>query len=103
MPKGKPYSPELKTKIVLSMLREDKTVNQIASENSLDPKRIVEWRNQFLKTCSSIFSNHPAEERLRALKQESEEREEKLIKQIGELSVKLNWAEKKIKEFGFDD
>jgi len=103
MPKGKPFSAEIKTKVVLETLREDQTINQVASKYDLDPKRITEWRSQFLKSCNSVFSNHPAQERLRELQAQSQEKEDLLIKQIGELSVKLNWAEKKIKELEFDE
>ena len=42
------YSTELKTKIVLEVLKGDKTINEIASENNITPKNIQNWKSIFL-------------------------------------------------------
>ena len=42
------YSAEFKTKIVLEVLKGDKTINEIASEYNIIPKNILNWKNIFL-------------------------------------------------------
>ena len=46
------YSAEFKTKLVLELLKEDKTLTQIASENNITPKNIQNWKKIFLDKCS---------------------------------------------------
>jgi putative transposase len=42
------YSAEFKVKIVLEVLKGEKTLNQIATENNILPKNIINWKKQFL-------------------------------------------------------
>ncbi len=101
--KRRTYSPEFKTKVVLETLKGNETVNQIASKYEIVPNMISEWRSEFLRSSSLIFEKQSSEKRYQDLKKEYEKKEEKLIQQIGELSVKVNWAQKKIKEAGLND
>lgn len=101
--KRKSYSAEFKTKIVLETLKGEETVNQIAARYEILPNMISTWRTEFLKSCSMVFEKKDAEKRYHDLKKEHEKKEEKLIQQIGELSVMVNWAQKKIREAGLDD
>jgi len=103
MSRGKKYSAEFKAKVALEALKEEETINQIASRFEVHPNNVSNWKNLFIKSSSSIFQDHSSEERFKKLKQQSQKKEDELTKQIGELSVKLNWAEKKIKELGLSD
>ena len=38
------YSTELKTKVVLEVLKEEKTLNEIASANNINPKNLQNWK-----------------------------------------------------------
>jgi putative transposase len=42
---GKNYSPEFKAKVVLELLQENKTINEIASKYGILPKSLMEWKN----------------------------------------------------------
>ena len=103
MPRGKKYSSEFKAKVALEALKEEETINQIASRFEIHPNNVSNWKNLFIKSSSFMFQDHSSEKRFKELKQQSQEKEDELTKQIGELSVKLNWAEKKIKELGLSD
>ena len=103
MPKGTPYSAEFKKKIVLEVLRVDYTISEIAVKHRLHPNRISTWKVQFLKSCEQVFRNSSAEERLKELEKSQNKREEDFLKQIGSLTVELNWAKKKLKEAGLGD
>lgn len=45
------YSTEFKTKIVLEVLKGDKTINEIASANNITPKNIQNWKNIFISNA----------------------------------------------------
>lgn len=101
--KRKSYSAEFKTKVVLETLKGEETVNQIAAKYEIIPNMISSWRSEFMKSCSMVFEKNDAEKRYQDMKKEFEKKEDKLVKQIGELSVMVNWAQKKIREAGLDD
>ena len=42
------YSTQLKTKLVLEILKEEKTLNEIASANNINPKNLQNWKKLFL-------------------------------------------------------
>jgi len=42
------YSAEFKTRVVLEVLKEDKTLNEIASANNINPKNLQNWKKIFL-------------------------------------------------------
>ena len=46
--KNKKYAVSFKTKLVLEVLKEDKTLNQIASANNITPKNLYNWKKQLL-------------------------------------------------------
>ncbi len=41
---------EFKTKLVLEMLKDEKTLNEIASANNIVPKNLVNWKAIFYTT-----------------------------------------------------
>jgi putative transposase len=93
MDKRNTYSPEFKTKLVLEVLREERTVNQIASIHALNPMLISRWKAEFLERASMVFEKGPSE--AEKLKREFEERQELLEKKIGQLIVEVDWLKKK--------
>jgi putative transposase len=94
------YSAEFKTSIVLEAIREDKTIVQIASEKKVDPKSIRDWKKEFLENSSLIFDRKkeiiPYKDKISEKDREIDE----LYKQIGQLTVEVNWAKKKVRECG---
>jgi len=93
MEKRNTYSSEFKTKVVLEVLREERTVNQIASMHELNPMLIGRWKAEFLERASMVFEKGPSE--AEKLKREFEEKQELLEKKIGQLTVEVDWLKKK--------
>lgn len=79
--------------MVLEVLREERTVNQIASIHALNPMLISRWKAEFLERASMVFEKGPSE--AEKLKREFEERQELLEKKIGQLIVEVDWLKKK--------
>jgi transposase len=91
--KRKTYKPEEKANIVLEILREESTVNEIAQKYGVSPQLISRWRTEFLDNMSVVFDKKASE--TEKLKQEYEAEKEDLFNQIGQLTVELNWLKKK--------
>ncbi len=60
--KGQTYSAEQKAKIVLELLKEEQTINQIASEYKVTVKTIQNWKKQFLENAALAFNPDKATE-----------------------------------------
>jgi transposase-like protein len=88
------YSPEYKAKIVREVLREDRTLSQVAAEHGLHPNLVSQWRDQALGGMASLFSR--TKENDQAAKEAAHEREkQELYAEIGRLTTQLSWLKKK--------
>jgi transposase-like protein len=50
------FSPEQKTKIVLSIIDGSKTVLEVSREHELSPSLIHKWKDHFLAEASVVFA-----------------------------------------------
>jgi transposase len=48
------FSPELKAQIVLEILKEEKSISQMASEHEIHPVQLSQWKTQAIKIFHSI-------------------------------------------------
>jgi transposase-like protein len=93
MNKRNQYSAEFKTKVVLEVLREEETVNEIAARHGLNPVMVSRWKAEFLERANEVFKKGPstAEKEL-----ESErERVAELERKVGQLTYEVDWLKKK--------
>ncbi len=89
----KRYSDAFKAEVVLELLKEEKTIAQIASERHIHPNQLYEWRAIALRDLATLFSrDHKGE---RALKAEYDKRLDELYAEIGRLTTQVNWLKKK--------
>lgn len=51
------FSAEFKAKIVLEVLKGEKEISVIASENEIAPNQIRNWKNEFILNASNAFDN----------------------------------------------
>ena len=93
MPKRRTFTASQKAAIVLEALREEKTVAQIASENSVHPNQIHKWKKQALENFQQLFEDDRKGEKALAAVHENQVNE--LYSEIGKLSTQLNWLKKK--------
>jgi transposase-like protein len=88
------YSPEFKAKVVREVLREDKTLSQVAAAHGLHPNLVSQWRDQALAGMAGLFSR--AKETDWAAKEAAHEQEKQdLYAEIGRLTTQLSWLKKK--------
>ena len=91
----KTYTPEFKAKVVREVLREDKTLSQVAAAHGLHPNLVSQWRDQALVGMASLFSR--AKETDWTAKEAAHEQEkQELYAEIGRLTTQLSWLKKKL-------
>jgi putative transposase len=82
MEKRNRCTPEFKTKVVLKVLQEEQTVNEIASKYELSPVMISRWKAEFISRASTVFEKGTSE--ADKLKKEYESKQEHLEKLVGQ-------------------
>jgi len=92
MSKRKRMPANQKAQIVLEALYEEKTIAQIASENSVHPNQIHKWKKQALESFPELFEDDRRGER--AKEAEHEKQKNDLYAEIGRLSAQLSWLKK---------
>jgi len=93
MDKRNRYTPEFKTKVVLEVLREEQTVNEIAGKHELSPVMISRWKAEFLERAPLVFGRGTKE--VEKVKKVYESKQENLEQLVGQLTVEVNWLKKK--------
>lgn len=87
----KQYSAEFKLKVVVEILKGEKTATQLAGEFAVHPVVLSAWKKQFLEMGPQIFTK-PGK-----TKGATEEREKsELFEQIGRLKMENEWLKKKL-------
>ena len=92
--KRKQYTADFKAKVVKEMLREEKTVGQLASEYEVHSNMLYRWREQALAGLPSLFNDQSAQE-LAEKEAEWQKEREALYAEIGRLTTQVTWLEKK--------
>ena len=86
------FSTQLKTRLVLEVIKEEKTLNEIASANNINPKNLQNWKKLFLENAEVAME--PA----KAVKEYKDEVAKLKIevgeyaKKVGQLTLEKDWA-----------
>ncbi|MEO1927729.1 MAG: transposase, partial [Nautiliaceae bacterium] len=83
MPRGKKYSAEFKVKLVLEVLKNEKSLNQIAQENNVLPKNLMNWKKQFLENAEIAMEPSRAVKEYKEQIKELEKKVDKYAKTVG--------------------
>ena len=86
------FSAEFKTKVVLEMLREEETLSQIAGKHKIHPNLLQKWKRTVTEGLPGLFSD-PRKKSADELEKDSIIND--LYKQVGLLSMQLEWVKKK--------
>ena len=88
------HSAEFKFKVALEAAKGQKTINEIASESTLHPNQVSQWKQELLEAGDSLF-------RLPTRNQQhnQEALQAELYEQIGRLKMELEWLKKKAAQF----
>lgn len=86
----KHYSAAFKAKVVQELLREEKSLAQLAAEYGVSAKQLNRWKTIALEGLPSLFE--PTADQTR---QEHEQQVTELYAEIGRLTTQLTWLKKK--------
>ena len=96
----KTFTKEFKAKLALEAIKDEKTITELSSEYEVHPNQISQWKKQLLEGVVSLFerpNKKSSEER------ETENKQDKLYKQIGVMKVENDYLKKKHKQlYGHD-
>ncbi len=88
------YSPEFKAKVALEAIKNQKTINEIASEHGIHPNLVSTWKQELLQGLESLFRQPNSKDQ-----REHEALQSELYEQIGRLKMELEWLKKKAARF----
>jgi transposase len=89
----KRYTAKQKAQIVLEILKEERSIAQIASEYGIHTNQLYRWKAQALENLASLFEDERRGEK--GLQAEHERQVKELCAEIGKLSTQLSWLKKK--------
>jgi len=73
--KGQTYTPEQKAKVVLELLKEEKTLEKLATQYKVTAKTIQNWKKKFLANAFKAFeSDKNVKEKMEKLTEENDAR-----------------------------
>ena len=87
MKKRKTYSAGFKTKVVLEVLQERETVQEIARKYELHPSQISTWKSQILSNADVVFEKGTS-------RTEDDKEKDALFKKVGQLQLEVDFLKK---------
>ncbi len=85
------HTAEFKAQVAAAALREQQTLNELASAYGVHPVQVAQWKKQALAGLPGVFTGR----RARAA-QEGAALQAQLYEEIGRLKVELDWLKKKV-------
>ncbi len=89
----KTYTAHFKAQVVLELLKEEKTLAQLASEHGVHPNMLREWKAIALRALPGAFERRDTEAAAQAA---HEQQLQELYAEIGRLTTQVNWLKKKL-------
>lgn len=89
----KTYTGKFKAKVVLEILREEKTISEIASHYEVHPNQLSKWKKQAVNGLANVLED--GRKKSDKEKEALEKKTQELYTEIGKLTTQLNWLKKK--------
>ena len=91
------FSAKFKSDLVLEVLKGEKDLTTIATENDIQPNLLRNWKKEFLEKASAAFDDSREENLKEKL---AAERKEKAAyaKKVGQLTMQVDWMKKNLKK-----
>lgn len=90
------FSAKFKSDLVLEVLKGEKELNIIATENGIQPNLLRNWKKEFLEKASVVF-NDTREENLKEKLSEERKKKAAYAKKVGQLTMQVDWLKKSLR------
>jgi len=91
------FTAKFKSDLVIELLKGEKDLNTLASENSIQPNLLRNWKKEFLDKASVVFDDSREDNLKEKLSLERKEKAE-YAKKVGQLTMQVDWLKKKSEE-----
>ena len=91
------FSAKFKSDLVIELLKGEKDLNTLATENNIQPNLLRNWKKEFLNNASAVFDDKREENLKDKLAEERREKAE-YAKKVGQLTMQVDWLKKKSEE-----
>lgn len=88
--KRRRFSAEFKARVALEAIKNQHTLQEIATRFEVHPNQVREWKRQAVESLSETFSKSRTLE-----KKADDQLRDELYREIGRLQVELEWLKKK--------
>ena len=89
------FSAKFKSELVIELLKGEKDLNTIATENNIQLNLLRNWKKEFLDKASVVFDDTREDNLKEKLSLERKEKAE-YAKKVGQLTMQVDWLKKKI-------
>ncbi|MDF1881159.1 IS3 family transposase [Sulfurimonas sp. MAG313] len=90
------YTAEFKAKIVIEVLRDEESLNEIASQYKLLPKNLQNWKKQFLKNASIAFDKSTVVKEYKDEIEKLKKEKDATSKKLGEVIIERDFVVEKL-------
>lgn len=99
--KRRNFSAKFKSDLVIELLKGEKDLNTLATENNIQPNLLRNWKREFLNNASAVFDDKREENLKEKLVEERKEKAE-YAKKVGQLTMQVDWFKKSEEICGSD-
>ena len=91
------FSAKFKSELVIELLKGEKNLNAIATENNIQPNLLRNWKKEFLDKAYAVFDDTREDNLKEKLALERKEKAE-YAKKVGQLTMQVDWLKKNLKK-----
>ena len=95
--KRRVFGAEFKAKVALEAIKEQETINQIASRYDVLPAQVSQWKGQLVKSLPEAFKGCG---RSKDPEVEWDQEKKQFYQKIGQLEMERDWLKKKSEQLG---
>lgn len=86
------FTAKFKSDLVLELLKGENDLNTLATENSIQPNLLRNWKKEFLSKASVVFDDS-REENIRERLEDERKEKTAYAKKVGQLTMQVDYNE----------